>query len=152
MNSVQFHNCAACVKYTSSCFLSVRASQACGHCVHPVACRLHHLLSSSRANELLVFFHTPNSNTCKHTNVHLFTGCLSVSSCLSHTHGKYKRLPHPSSGASVSPPSFFFFHFSTSALSSLTSSCVIQQRNISSTRPAINMSAHPRLLGLLFFL
>lgn len=113
-----------------------------------VACHLPERMSCG------VFFSThQNSSTCKHTNIHVFT----VSICLfppvfrAHMGSIYAFHIHPVEPLCLSSL-FLFFHFSTSALSSFASSCVIQQRNISSTRPAINMPAHPRLLGLLFFL
>lgn len=109
----------------SSCFLSLRASQRCGHCVRLVACRPQCLLEGLSCG----FSHTPNTNSLAHINTQMHAHVMSLSFCLfqlfSHTH------PPLSTSISWRPSvSFFCSVISPPLLSVLISSCVIWQMNI----------------------
>ena len=109
------------------------------------------------------FSHAPNTNTLTHTHTQT-QPCVvnSASMCLflpffvclalgirPRTHSAP---PSPGAPLSLFPQSLFPHQFSTSSLSSLTSSCVIQRRNISSSRPAINIACPPKTVRIIIFL
>lgn len=61
-------------------------------------------------------------------------------------------LLYPGAHLSLFPRSLFPRQFSTSSLSSLASSCVIQLKNIRSSRPAINIPCPPKTVRIIIFL
>lgn len=100
--------------------------------------------------------------THKHTNTRTCLVSLSACFCLScaqpHTHASGIRpstsspLLYPGAHLSLFPRSLFPRQFSTSSLSSLASSCVIQLKNIRSSRPAINIPCPPKTVRIIIFL
>lgn len=111
--------------HISHCFLSARGSQSCDHCVRSS------LQLTASCSELSV--------------------CLNICVVCAHALSLSPSIPRsPSvSFSSLSSPSRFFHLLS---FSSLTSSCVIQLRNISSSRLAINIACPPKTVRIIIFL
>lgn len=153
-----FHGCVVCVLFPFCERLSELWS----------LCASGGLQASSAAAAVVVWRDcaavSPTHRTQTHTHKHtasrsVLSVSLSVSVSLSATHMRWvstptHSLPPLSPGAPLSlfPLSLFPHKFSTSSLSSLTSSCVIQLRNISSSRRAINIFCPPKTVRIIIFL
>lgn len=148
-----------------SCISLFPLCQSCGQPVHLGACRPRLLLCCLDRLQRC-FSYTAYTNTRTHTlrcgrsagvlSCLCLAFCFSLSVVLSATHMHWVSaptcaVPLPSSGAPLSL-SLFSHEFSTSSHSALASSCVIQLRNIRSSRLAINIACPPKTVRIIIFL
>lgn len=129
-----------------------------------VACRPRLPLSCFVETVLRFLLRTKYKHTDAHANTQIHARVLSpfrpvfVCLVLNRTHASGIRPStsspplHPGAHLSLFPRSLFPRQFSTSSLSSLASSCVIQLKNIRSSRPAINIPCPPKTVRIIIFL